>query len=180
VLFADQVGIRSDQVTGRTWGEKGRTPVVRRTGNRFSVNAMSAISTKGRMHFMVFTGTFDAKVMCRFLDRLIGHFDRKIHLVVDGHSAHRSHVVRTWLTDHADRIELHFLPSYSPELNPDELVNADLKRSLPMSSKARNQAQLAAETRRFFHRRQRQPHIVRGYFGGPHVRYTLEENLLSF
>ncbi|MFB7465163.1 IS630 family transposase [Streptomyces sp. NPDC056224] len=57
VLFADQVGIRSDQVTGRTWGERGRTPIVRRTGNRFSVNAMSAISTKGRMHFMVFTET---------------------------------------------------------------------------------------------------------------------------
>jgi transposase len=159
VLFADQVGIRSDQVTGRTWGEKGRTPVVRRTGNRFSVNAMSAISTKGRMHFMVFTETFDADVMCRFLDRLAGHFDRK---------------VRAWLADHPDRIELHFLPSYSPELNPDELVNADLKRSLPMHSRARDQAQLAAETRRFFHRRQRQPHIIRGYFGGPHLRYILE------
>ncbi|MFM9699321.1 IS630 family transposase [Streptomyces europaeiscabiei] len=174
VLFADQVGIRSDQVTGRTWGAKGSTPVVRRTGNRFSVNAMSAISTKGRMHFMVFTETFDADVMCRFLDRLAGHFDRKVHLVLDRHSAHRSRKVRAWLANHPDRIELHFLPSYSPELNPDELVNADLKRSLPMHSRARDQAQLAAETRRFFHRRQRQPHIVRGYFGGPHVRYTLE------
>jgi transposase len=174
VLFADQVGIRSDQVTGRTWGAKGCTPIVRRSGNRFSVNAMSAISTKGRMHFMVFTETFDADVMCRFLDRLAGHFDHKVHLVVDGHSAHRSRKVRTWLADHPDRIELHFLPSYSPELNPDELVNADLKRSLPMHSRARDQAQLAAETRRFFHRRQRQPHIVRGYFGGPHVRYILE------
>lgn len=87
-LFADQVGIRSDQVTGRTWGEKGRTPTVRRTGNRFSVNAMSAISAKGRMHFMVFTETFDADVMCRFLDRLAGHFERKVHPVLDGHSAH--------------------------------------------------------------------------------------------
>ncbi|MGW5972729.1 transposase [Streptomyces sp. NPDC055186] len=75
VLFADQDGIRSDQVTGRTWGEKGKTPVVRRSGNRFSVNAMSAISTKGRMHFMVFTEGFTAEVMCRFLDRLTGHFD---------------------------------------------------------------------------------------------------------
>jgi transposase len=80
----------------------------------------------------------------------------------------------TWLADHPDRIELHFLPSYSPELNPDELVNADLKRSLPMHSRARDQAQLATETRRFFHRRQCQPHMVRGYFGGPHVRYILE------
>ncbi|MGW6392899.1 IS630 family transposase [Streptomyces sp. NPDC055103] len=173
-------GVRSDQVTGRTWGAKGTTPIVRRTGNRFSVNAMSAISTRGRMHFMVFTESFDAKVMCRFLARIVSHFDRKVHLIVDRHSAHRSKTVRAWLAGHQDQIELHFLPSYSPELNPDELVNADLKRSLPHTHRARNQAELAAETRRFFHRRQRQPHIVRGYFGGPHVRYVLDENPLSF
>lgn len=112
--------------------------------------------------------------MCRFLDRLIGHLDRKVHLVVDGHSAHRSRAVGGWLADHTDRIELHFLPAYAPELNPDELVNADLKRSLPMHSQARDQAQLATETRRFFHRRQRQPHIVRGYYHAPPVRYVLE------
>lgn len=82
VLFADQVDIRSYQVTGRTWGAKGCTRVARRRGNRFSVNAMSAISTKGRMHFMLFTETFDADVMCRLGDRLAGHFDRKVHLVV--------------------------------------------------------------------------------------------------
>lgn len=78
---------------------------------------------------MVFTETFDAKVMCRFPDRLIGHFDRKIHLVVDGHGAHRSRAVRTWLADHADRIELHFLPSYSPELNPDKASDQYLEKS---------------------------------------------------
>jgi transposase len=91
---------------------------------------MSAISTRGRMHFMVFTESFDAEVMCRFLARLVGHFDRKVHLIVDRRSAHRSKTVRAWLADHKDEIELHFLPSYSPELNPDEMVNADLKRSL--------------------------------------------------
>ncbi|MGW7068679.1 IS630 family transposase [Streptomyces sp. NPDC054855] len=174
VLFADQVGTRSDQVTGRTWGAKGRAPTVRRTGTRFSVNAMFAISTRGRMHFMVFAESFDAKVMCRFLTRIVGHFDRKVHLVVDRHSAHRSKAVRAWLADHDDEIELHFLPSYSPELNPDELVHADLKRSLPHTHRARNQAELAAETRRFVRRRRHQPHIVRGNFGGPYVRYTLD------
>lgn len=72
-------------------------------------------------------------------------------------------------------MELHFLPSYSPELNPDELVNADLKRSLPHTHRARNQTELAAETQRFFYRRQRQPRIVRGYFGGQHVRYVTDK-----
>lgn len=83
-LVADLVGIRSDQVTGRTRGERGKTPVVRRSGKRFSVNAMTAISTKGRMHFMVFAESFTAEVMCRFPDQLAGHFESKVHLVVDG------------------------------------------------------------------------------------------------
>ncbi|MGW5463166.1 transposase [Streptomyces sp. NPDC003996] len=82
--------------------------------------------------------------------------------------------------DHSNRIELRFLPSYSPELQPDELVNADLKRSLPMSSRARDQAQLVVESRRFFHRRQRQPRIFRGYCGGPPVRHILETEPLRF
>ncbi|MFI1975867.1 IS630 family transposase [Streptomyces wedmorensis] len=175
VRFADQVGIRSDQVTGRTWGARGSTPIVRRNGNRFSVNAMSAISTKGRMHFTVLTESFDAKVMGRFLDRLVGHFDREVHLIVDRHSAHRSKTVRPWLADHEAQIELHFLPSYSPEPNPDELVDADLKRSPPHTHRARNQAELATETRRFFHRRQNRPHISRGHFSGRHARYILDE-----
>ncbi|WP_165398020.1 transposase [Streptomyces albidoflavus] len=84
-------------------------------------------------------------------------------------------MVRTWLADHADRIELRLLPPCSPELNPDELVNVDLKHSLPMSSRTRHQAQSPAVTRRFFHRRQRQPHIVRGYFDGLYIPCTLEE-----
>ncbi|MFB7449848.1 IS630 family transposase [Streptomyces sp. NPDC056194] len=118
ILFAGQVGFRSDQVTGRTWGEMGRTPVVRRSGNRFSVDAMSAISSRGRMHFMVFTESFTAGVMCRFLDRLAGHFDHEVHLVLDGHSAHRSRKVRDWLAAHPDDVELHFLPPVLARAQP--------------------------------------------------------------
>ncbi|MFC8586494.1 IS630 family transposase [Streptomyces sp. NPDC057217] len=164
VLFGDQVGIRSDQVTGRTRGAKGATPVVRRTGNRFSVNAMSAISTRSRMPFMVLTEIFDARVMCRFLARIVGRFDRRVHLIVDRHSAHRSKSVRARPADHADEIELHFLPSHSPEPNPDELAGADPKRSPPRAHRGRNQNELAAGTRRFLHRRQRQPYVVTGCF----------------
>lgn len=169
-----------DQIAGRTWTAKDVTPVVRRTGNRFSVKAMSAISTHDRMHFMVFAETFDAQVVCRFPARLVGHYDRKVNLIADRHSAHRSKTVRAWLADHQDRIELHFLPSYSPEPNPDELADAELKRGLPRTHRAGNQNELAAETRRFFHRRQRRPHIVHGCFDGPHAHYTPDENPTSF
>ncbi|MEV8559080.1 transposase [Streptomyces sp. NPDC051917] len=86
----------------------------RRPGNRCSGNVMSAISAKGRMHFMVFTETFDADVMWRFLDHFACYFDREVRLVVDGHSAHHARKGRAWHADHSNRIELHFLPSYSP------------------------------------------------------------------
>ncbi|MFD9022358.1 transposase [Streptomyces sp. NPDC059570] len=160
--------------SGRTSGPSSRS------GYRFSVNAMPAISIRGRMHFMVFTESFTAELMCRFLDRLAGHVDRKAPLAVDRHSAHRSRKVRDWLATHPDDVELHFPPPYSPELHPDEPVNADLKHSLPRQHRAWNQAEPAAETLRFFRRCQQQPHIVRGYFGGPHVRYALDENPMSF
>ncbi|MFI9493631.1 IS630 family transposase [Streptomyces halstedii] len=134
ILFVDQVGIRSDQVTGRTWGENGSTPVVRRSGNRFSVNAMPAISTKGRMHSWSSPSTSPPSVMCRFLERLAGHFDHKVHLVVGGHSAHRSKKVRDWLAAHPDDVEPHFPPPYSPELNPGELGNAERSTVCPSST----------------------------------------------
>ncbi|WP_325063616.1 transposase [Streptomyces marianii] len=73
----------------------------------------------------------EPEVMCRFLDRLAGHFDRKVHLVVDGHSAHRSKKAREWPADHPDDVELHFLPPYSPELNFDELVTPTANRACP-------------------------------------------------
>ena len=128
ILFGDQVGVRSDQLAGRTWGRKGQTPTVARTGNRFALSAMSTISTRGELHFTVLRDKFNAEVFIAFLDRLLGQFEEEIHLVVDGHFAHRAKKVREWLADRNDRIELHFLPAYAPHLNPDELVNADLKR----------------------------------------------------
>ncbi|MEU9704455.1 transposase [Streptomyces sp. NPDC047981] len=111
-------GIRFDQDIGRTWGGEGRTlAVVRRSGNRFSVNVMSAISTKGWMHFMVFPESFTAAVMCRFLDRYAGHVDHKVHLVVDGLSVHCFKKVRDWLAA-PDAVELHFFPGVLARAEP--------------------------------------------------------------
>ncbi|MEV4049490.1 transposase, partial [Streptomyces sp. NPDC049744] len=109
-----------------------------------------------------------------------GHFDRKVHLVVDGHCAHGSRKVCDWLAAHPGDNDLHFLLPCSPELNPDELVNGDLKHSSSEFGLIAGSVLLAAETRHFFRRRQRQPHIDRGHFGSPHVRYVLDDNPMSF
>jgi len=171
VMFADQVGVRSDHLAGRTWGLKGHTPATARAGDRFGVNAMSAISPTGKLYFTVFEGSFTARVFLGFLDRLVGHFSTKVHLVVDRHSVHRSRAVREWVHAHAERIELHFLPPYSPQLNPDELVNADLKRYLA-DEVLTDRHRMRAQVRSFFRSVQRLAGHIRSYFRAPHTSYT--------
>ncbi|MBF6303148.1 IS630 family transposase, partial [Nocardia amamiensis] len=171
ILFGDQVGVRSDQLSGRTWGRRGQTPVAARTGKRFSLNAMSTISPRGDMHFTVFRGRFNTKSFLEFLTRLLARHDTKIHLVLDGHPAHRSKAVKRWVAERADRIELHFLPAYAPHLNPDELVNADLKRTLA-DQILTNPAQMETAVRSFFHRVQKLPGRARSYFQAPHTTYA--------
>ncbi|WP_461090421.1 IS630 family transposase, partial [Streptomyces incanus] len=173
-VWADQCGLRSDTAPpGRSWAPAGHTPLVRVNGRRFRVNIMSAVASRGALWFTVFPGRFTAKVMCAFLDRLATHAGRKVHVIVDRHPVHRSKAVRAWLEENAERIELHLMPGYSPELNPDELLNADLKHHVH-AARATSVDDLARETRRFLHRRQRQPRIVCGYFRARHVRYTIE------
>lgn len=171
ILFADQVGVRSDHLSGSTWGRVGQTPTVARTGKRFSRGAMSAISPRGDMRFTVFAGRFDTAEFLTFCTRLISGYDTKIHLVADGHPVHRSKATKKWMAEHAEEIELHYLPAYAPHLNPDELVNADLKRTLADKTiTSRDQMELAV--RSFFRRVQKLPGHVRGYFQAPHTVYT--------
>jgi hypothetical protein len=110
VLWLDQTGLRSDDPVGRTWAPVGQTPVVGKTGKRFGVNVMAAISNKGELYFTCYRGSFNGAVFLAYLKRLVGHLDRKIHLIVDGHPVHRQVSVRQWLAAHGDSIEMHFLP----------------------------------------------------------------------
>jgi transposase len=174
LVWADQCGLRSDTAPpGRSWAPAGHTPLVQVNGRRFRVNIMSAVASRGALWFTVFPGKFTAKVFCAFLERLAIQARRKVHVIVDRHPVHRSKAVRTWLEENAERIELHLMPGYSPELNPDELLNADLKHHVH-AARATSIDDLARETRRFLHRRQRQPRLVTGYFHARHVRYTLQ------
>lgn len=174
LVWADQCGLRSDTAPpGRSWAPAGHTPLVRVNGRRFKVNIMSAVASRGALWFTVFPGKFTSKVFCAFLDRLATHAHRKVHVIVDRHPVHRSKAVKRWLTENAERIELGLMPGYSPQLNPDELLNVDLKHHVH-AARATSIDDLARETRRFLRRRQRQPHVVSGYFHGRHVRYTIQ------
>jgi transposase len=117
VLWLDEMGIRSDAAAGRSWAPVGQTPVIKGTGKRFRVNMISAVSNAGMLRFRLFTGSCSGPVFIDFLGRLLRDCGgRRIHLIVDGHPVHRAKAVSAWVGHHAERIQLHFLPGYSPEL----------------------------------------------------------------
>ena len=122
IFFGDEAGIRSDYHAGTTWAPIGQTPVVKTTGRRVSCNMLSAISNRGDIRFMVMSGKVHSAVFIEFLKRLLIGAKRKIFLIVDGATSHRSKMTRDFVASKKGKLELFHLPPYSPELNPDELV----------------------------------------------------------
>lgn len=127
LLFADETGIHENHAVGTTWAERGRTPVVRVSGQRRKVNVISAISPRGRLWFRCFRGNLNASLFVDFLDALLGDTSKKIVLILDKHPAHVAAKVRRFLQAHRQRLSVHYLPGYAPDLNPDEHVWSYLK-----------------------------------------------------
>jgi len=172
LYWGDEMGLRSDHVTGRSYAPVGQTPVTQATGQRFGCNMISAITNKGALAFMVFQGRFRAPVFVRFLTRLLKSVRRRIYLIVDGHPVHRSAVVTRFVARHTRRLRLVRLPGYCPELNPDELLNQDVKTNGLGRSRPANRIDLIKTVRCHLHRRQKQPQIIKNLFQEQHVRYA--------
>lgn len=172
IFWEDETGMRSDHQAGTSYGRRGHTPVIPGTGQRFRCNMLSAITNRGRLNFMVFKQRFTAPVFLDFLRRLARQATRKVFLIVDGHPVHRSGRVTTWRRQNAQRLRLFFLPGYSPELNPDEMLNQDVKANAVGRQRPHDQGELLRNVRGHLRSRQRQPQIVRRYFQAPHVRYA--------
>ena len=122
IYFGDEAGVRSDCHAGTTWGAKGQTPVVVSTGQRNSVNMISAVSARGHLRFMLTKGRVNGPVFVEFLKRMMHNAQRPIFLILDGGSFHHSRPVRDYVESLGGKLQLFFLPPYSPELNPDEQV----------------------------------------------------------
>jgi len=164
IYWGDECGVRSDDARGRSYAPSGQSPAVRATGQRFGCNMISAVNNRGSMAFQLFTGGFNAGVFIGFLERLVKHArERKIVLIVDGHPVHKALRVKAWLVEHAKAIEMHLLPGYAPDCNPDELLNHDVKIALG-KSRPRNRDELKSKLRSHLHRRQKQPAVIRNTF----------------
>lgn len=172
ILWEDEMGIRSDSQVGRTYAPIGKTPVVPVTGRRFSCNMIAGITNKGRLNFMVFQETFTGIIFLIFLKRLVKQIRRKIFLIADAHPAHRAKDVKKYLAAHQKNIVMFFLPPYSPELNPSEYLNNDVKINTIRKTRPRTQRQMTSEIRKYLRGKQRTPQKVKKFFHAEKVKYA--------
>src|ERR1044072_9402738 len=129
IQWADETGLSSRANYGRSLAPQGETPAIRRPGKRFSQSMISSLTNRSKLRLMIYEGALKAPIFLNFLQRLVREAARKLFDIVDNLPVHRAHRVTAWVQNHADRIELFYLPSYAPEHNPDELLNNELKHA---------------------------------------------------
>src|ERR687894_1344415 len=171
VFWGDETGLRSDDVRGRSYAPRGRTPAVRVNHKRANPGLISAVTNKGELRWMVLDGAIKATILISFLARLVRDAGRKVFLVLDRLPVHRSAKVRDWLAGREAEIEVFYLPGYSPELNPDEGINGDLKQAVTRKEPARGKAQLKRVVIGHMRKLSKSPHRVRSFFGHKTFRY---------
>ncbi|MCF7957130.1 MAG: IS630 family transposase [Phycisphaerae bacterium] len=142
IQWADETGLKNTDTRGRGYAPKGKTPTVLGSAKRFSVNMISPLTNKGQLRFMIYEGSFNADTFLTFLRRLTKNAKQKIFLIVDDLRVHHAKKVKAWAEKHSKKIKLFFLPPYSPEHNPDEYVNQDIKQVLKKKPSPDSQKQL--------------------------------------
>ena len=172
IHWGDESGLRSDDVRGRGYAPKGETPVVRVNNKRHGLSVISTVTNKGQMRWKIFDGALNSDILIDFLKRLIKGATKKVFLILDNLRVHHSKPVKAWLAENTQAIEVFYLPSYSPELNPDEMANADLKQAVTKLAPARTKLQLVNATARHLRSVQKQPERIRKYFEHDPVRYA--------
>ena len=172
IFFGDEAGLRSDHHAGTTWAQKGKTPVVSSTGERFGLNIISAVSAQGEFRFMTVKGRVNAPQFIDFIRRLLHGSTRTMFLIVDGHPVHKAKSVSRFIETVKDRFQLFFLPPYSPELNPDERVWNDLKNNAIGRQSIKSPQQLRSAVISHLRFIQKKPDRVRAYFTNEETKYA--------
>lgn len=172
IHWGDQMGVRSDHQTGTSYGRRGRTPVIPGTGRRFGCNMMSTVTNRGHLSFLMFQERFTAEVLIRFCRRLLRQRRRKVFLILDRHPVHLSAKATRWFEANGHRIRVFFMPGYSPELNPDEYLNNDVKSNAVGRRRAASPLELILNVTEYLEDTKRRPTLVKKYFLAEPVRYA--------
>lgn len=174
IFFWDESGFRADTVHGKTWGVRGRTPVVHRPGQRQSISAASAITARGAFWFCTYAGALNAELFVELLKKLMRGRKTPVHLVLDSLPAHKNPTVRDYVDSTKGKLTLHFLPGYAPDLNPDELVWSHLKRTGTARAPLRKGEKLRERVEQALATLKKTPALLRSFFKAPSVAYITD------
>ena len=173
IFWGDQTGVNNQPSAPRSYAPRGQTPTVRQQAKRFGFSVMSAVTNRGSARWMVYAGALDSARLIEFLVRLVRLAGgRKVYLILDNLRVHHSKPVKQWLAAHREQIAVHHLPSYSPELNPDERLNRSLKSKLAQLPAPRDAAQLRQQAIGQLRSCHRQPALIQSFFQSPTTSYA--------
>jgi len=173
IHWGDETALVNTDVRGRSYAPMGRTPVAMAVGGtRHKLSMIATVTNQGKTCWMIIDEAFDADKLIEFLQALIKDAGKKVFLILDNLRVHRSKKVKEWVAERKDQIELFYLPSYSPELNPEERLNADLKREMGKRVPIRTKTKLRHAANEHMAMLENSPERVMSYFQDRRVRYA--------
>lgn len=176
IHWGDETALVNTDVRGRSYAPRGKTPVAMSVGGtRQKLSMISTVTNRGRAHWMIIDGAFNHERLIEFFEALVRdgrRLGKKVFLILDNLGVHHCKPVKAWLAEHTHEIEVFYLPSYSPELNPDERLNADLKHAIGTKVPVRTKPKLRAAAEAHMRFIEANPQRVRAYFQDPLVRYA--------
>lgn len=172
IQWGDETGVRNNCQHGRSYAPKGKTPTKRSMSKRFSINMISTVTNQGKVQFMIYSENMNSAKFIEFLQQLIKNSTQKIFLILDNLRVHHSHIVKDWAKENKEKIELFFLPAYSPEKNPDEYLNCDLKQGLSAKPAPKNQENLKENLENHMNMLVENPSRVQKYFNHKDIKYA--------
>ncbi|MEN6317431.1 MAG: IS630 family transposase [Syntrophaceae bacterium] len=172
IHWGDETGIQTGANPVRGFAPKGEKPIVNVVVKKSHVSMISAITNQGKVRFMMYRDAMNSELLIKFMTRLIKDAGRKVFLILDNLRVHHGKNVKQWLGKHKEQIEVFYLPSYSPELNPDEYLSNNLKTKVHSGPPIRNRKDLEMKTRSFMRTLMKRPTHVRSYFKHPKVDYA--------
>lgn len=173
IHWGDETGARHSNQHGRSYAPKGKTPVKKTMAKRFSMNMISTVTNQGKVEFMIYSGTMNSQRLIEFMNQLIKNKGNKTYLILDNLRVHHSRLVKTWEEENKEKITLFYLPSYSPEKNPDEYLNCDLKYGLLEKPAPKNQKQLRDNVENHMKMLQENEDRVKKYFNHKDINYAV-------
>lgn len=172
IHWGDETGVRNSNQHGRSYAPKGKTPVKKSMSKRFTVNMISTVTNQGKVSFMIYMGSMNADRLIEFMKQLIKRKRKKTYLILDNLRVHHSKLVKKWVEENKNRIAIFYLPSYSPEKNPDEYLNCDLKYGMSERPAPKNKEQLKNNIESHMKMLQENPKRVKKYFRHNDIKYA--------